>query len=186
MKKYSEFNDEYLFSMSQNGDDDAFHVLYVRFFPMLYVHAQQKIGDSQDAKDLIQDIFTNLYYKKEELGQINNFSGYLYVLLKNRILNFIAKKSVRVNYLEKLDFNTSIRDVESYVFERELQEQIENGVKFLPEKMRQVFIMSRYEHLSHKEIGERLDISDKTVKRQIVNALKIIKSKLHVFFIYFF
>lgn len=169
-----------LFSRAQSGDDEAFHALYVRFFPLLYVHAKQKLADGQDAKDIVQDTFTHLYHKKSSLGQVENFSGYIYVLLKNRILNFIAKRSVRTNYLDTIDLNPYSPTVEHYVFERELREQIENGIKYLPEKMRLVFIMSRFEHLSHKEIGERLDISDKTVKRQIVNALKIIKSKLHL------
>ncbi len=186
MKPYSDYSDEYLFTSSQHGDDAAFHELYVRFFPILYVHAKQKIGDSQEAKDLVQDTFTSLYHKKAELGEITNFAGYLYVLLKNRILNFIAKKSVRTNYLDTLDVEHYSRDVEHYIFERELKEQIENGINHLPEKMKLVFLMSRYEHLSHKEIGERLDISDKTVKRQIVNALKIIKSKLHILISLFF
>lgn len=172
--------------MAQHGDNGAFHELYTRFFPILYVHATQKVVDRQDAKDLVQDTFMHLYHKKNELGEVHNFAAYLYVLLKNRILNFVAKQSVRSTYLDKLEQDSFNMAVENYVFERELQAQIENGVNHLPEKMRQIFILSRYEHLSHKEIAEKLNISDKTVKRQIVNALKIIKSKLHTVIILFF
>lgn len=182
MKIYGEYSDEYLFSLAQKGENPAFDVLYERFFPILYVHAYQKLNDAQEAKDIVQDTFINLYQKKEKLGVIENFSGYIYILLKNRILNFFEKQHVRGSYLNTLDRQQAYSDVESYVFERELRGQIEEGLKLLPEKMRLVFELSRFEHLSHKEIGDQLNISDKTVKRQIVNALKIIRSKLHFIF----
>lgn len=182
MKTYSAYSDEYLFSLSQNGDNAAFDVLYERFFSLLYVHALRKLQDSQEAKDLVQDTFTVLYQKKETLGEIANFSGYLYVLLKNKILNFLEKKKVRTNYLESVDSHQAHSSIENYVFEKELRAQIEEGINLLPEKMRLVFEMSRFDHLTHKEIGEQLNISDKTVKRQIVNALKIIRSKINLLF----
>ena len=182
MKTYSGYSDEYLFSLVQKGDNAAFDVLYERFFSLLYIHALRKVQDAQEAKDLVQDAFVSLYQKKESLGEIENFSGYLYVLLKNKILNFLEKKNVRSSYLQSIDTQLSQGSVENYVFEKELREQIEEGIELLPEKMRLVFEMSRYEHLSHKEIGEQLNISDKTVKRQIVNALKIIRSKINFLF----
>lgn len=182
MKTYSEYSDEHLFSLVQGGDNRAFEALYERFFPLLYVHACRKLNDTQDAKDMVQDTFATLYQKKESLEKIDNFSGYLYVLLKNKILNFLEKQNVRGNYLETLDFQHSHSTVEHYIFEKELRSQIEEGIDLLPEKMRLVFEMSRFAYLSHKEIGEQLNISDKTVKRQIVNALKIIRSKINLLF----
>lgn len=182
MKTYIKYSDEYLFSLVQKGDNAAFDVLYERFFSLLYIHALRKVQDAQEAKDLVQDTFIILYQKKETLGDIDNFSGYLYVLLKNKILNFLEKKKVRSSYLEHLDAWPLQSSTENYVFEKELRAQIEEGVDLLPEKMRLVFEMSRHEHLSHKEIGEQLNISDKTVKRQIVNALKIIRSKINLLF----
>ena len=182
MNSYSTYTDENLFALVQKGDNRAFDTLYGRFFPILYVHAFQKLGDSQDAKDIVQDTFMTLFYKKEEIGTIKNFSGYLYTLLKNKTLNLLEKKHVRRTYLDSLPSNEAHTATESYIFEKELRSQIEEGVNLLPEKMRTVFEMSRFKHLSHKEIGDQLDISDKTVKRQIVNALKIIKSKLHLLF----
>ncbi|MDR2285308.1 MAG: RNA polymerase sigma-70 factor [Sphingobacterium sp.] len=182
MKTYSEYSDELLFSLVQNGDNAAFDILYERFFPLLYIHALRKLQDTQEAKDLVQDTFTILYQKRAEVGQLQNFSGYLYISLKNNILNFLEKKNVRSNYLENMDAQQAYSPVENYVFEKELQTQIEEGIDLLPEKMRLVFELSRYEHLSHKEIGEQLNISDKTVKRQIVNALKIIRSKINFLF----
>ena len=182
MDSYRTHTDETLFSLAQQGDNRAFDTLYERFFPILYVHAFQKLGDNQDAKDIVQDTFTALFHKKEEIGSVKNFAGYLYTLLKNKTLNFIEKKNVRRMYLDSLPFNETHSATESYIFEKELRGQIEEGINLLPEKMRVVFEMSRFQHLSHKEIGDQLDISDKTVKRQIVNALKIIKSRLHLLF----
>ena len=171
-----------LFSLVQQGDDKAFDVLYNRFFPLLYIHACQKLNDKQEAKDLVQDTFISLYDKKENLGTIENFSAYIYVLLKNKILNFIEKSKVRDRYIENFTFNDSYSPVENYIFEKELEYQIHAGIELLPDKMRTVFELSRFQQLSHREIGEQLQISDKTVKRQIVNALKIIRNKINFLF----
>ena len=182
MKNHNDHSDEILFSLVQQGDDKAFDVLYNRFFPLLYIHACHKINDKQEARDIVQDTFISLYEKKENIGTIQNFSAYIYVLLKNRILNFIEKSKVRSRYIEHFTFQDSYSHVENYVFEKELENQINAGIELLPDKMRTVFELSRFQQLSHKEIGEQLDISDKTVKRQIVNALKIIRNKITFLF----
>lgn len=187
MKIYEGYSDEQLFSKVKKGDNGAFTALYERFFPILLIHALHKLQNSQDAKDIVQETFLALYQKKDGIDIQKNFSGYIYQVLKNKILNFISKQNVRANYQEQIEqesvFDVSEQnDVDSYVFENELKKQIEEGIDLLPEKMRQVFEMSRFEQLSHKEIANQLNISDKTVKRQIVNALKIIRSKIHLFF----
>lgn len=187
MKLYEGYSDEQLFSKVKKGDNEAFTVLFERFFPILLIHALHKLNDSQDAKDIVQETFITLYQKKDSINIKKNFSGYVYRILKNKILNFISKKNVRANYQELIEQESAFdfsehNDVDSYVFENELKKQIEEGIDLLPEKMRVVFEMSRFEHLSHKEIADQLNISDKTVKRQIVNALKIIRSKIHFFF----
>lgn len=181
LDKYFVCNDEDLFSLVQGGDNNAFDILYERFFPILYIHALKKTGNKQDAKDLVQDTFIALYSKKDSIGHIQNFSAYLYVLLKNNILNFWEKQNVRSKYLETTAFNESYSPVENYLFEKELKQQIESGVELLPKKMREIFELSRNQHLSNKNIGNQLNISDKTVKRQITNALKIIRNKLNFF-----
>ena len=187
MKIYEGYSDEQLFSKVKKGDNGAFTALYERFFPILLITALHKLQNSQDAKDIVQETFLALYQKKDGIDIQKNFSGYIYQVLKNKILNFISKQNVRANYQEQIEqesvFDVSEQnDVDSYVFENELKKQIEEGIDLLPEKMRQVFEMSRFEQLSHKEIANQLNISDKTVKRQIVNALKIIRSKIHLFF----
>lgn len=152
LEKYATYSDEDLFSLVQLGDNMAFDTLYDRFFPILYIHAFKKTGNQQDAKDLVQDTFISLYSKKNNIGQLQNFAAYLYVLLKNNILNFWEKQNVRSKYLETTTFNESYSPVENYIFGKELQQQIESGVALLPKKMREVFELSRSEQLSNKEI----------------------------------
>src|SRR5690606_26681694 len=107
-------------------------------------------------------------------------SSYLYASVRNRILNLFAHQQVREKYLTSLsEFNEIDRITPDHqVRERELREQIERAVNSLPSKMRAIFILSRVEHLTQKEIAERLEISDQTVNKQVKNALRILRSKL--------
>lgn len=182
LKNQALATDEELLTRAQAGETSAFDTLYDRYYPILFVHAMKKLANEQDAKDLVQDLFLSFYSSLPQLGSIHNVGGYLYTLLKNRILNFLEKNLVRYKYLEQYQFQEAYKPVENYIFEKELQAQIEAGIQALPEKMRLVFEMSRIQMLNHKEIGDQLQISDKTVKKQIVNALKIIRSKIHFFF----
>lgn len=93
-----------------------------------------------------------------------------------------------MKYLNSLQsfLDEGVETTEAQVRETELKEIIENEVAQLPEKMRLVFTLSRNEELSHKEIAETLKVSDKTVKKQVSNALSILKKKLEISFPIFF
>lgn len=97
------------------------------------------------------------------------------------MLNIIAHQHVEKRHLASLGEFIEHGQVmaDHQVRERELRNQIEQAVATLPPKMREVFELSRNEHLTHKEIAERLSISDQTVTKQIKNALRVLRSKLN-------
>lgn len=85
-----------------------------------------------------------------------------------------------------MDFaNQYTEATDHQIRERQLALKIEREISFLPEKMRQIFELHRKEHLTYKEIAEQLDISDKTVKKQVSNALHILRQRLQLVMIFF-
>lgn len=179
MALYSEYTDAELLSKLKNGDEKAYTEIYHRYKAKLYLHVFKKLGDQQQADDIIQDVFTELWLKKETI-QANNLGGYLYTAVRNDILDIIAHQDVESAYIVSLqayiEQGEAITD--HRLRTRMLIDLIDKEIGELPEKMREVFEMSRKMYLSHRDISKKLNISEKTVKNQINNALKILRGRL--------
>jgi len=104
----------------------------------------------------------------------------LYSAVRNRIFNIIWHKKFENRYVASLQriIDAGVMMTDEVVREKELAALIEREIEQLPEKMREVFRLSRKEHLSYKEIAEELKIGESTVKKQVSNALKILRLKL--------
>lgn len=178
--KYLELEDRELFRQLKKGDDAAFHAIYERYKGVLHLHAYKKIGNFEEAQDLIHELFETLWEKQSALPETTNLSGYLYTAVRNSVFNVFAHQKVQARYVEsfQLFYNEQTNITDEEIRANELSKQIENEINALPEKMREVFILSRKQYLSHKEIAEKLDISEFTVKNHIKKALKILRNKL--------
>lgn len=182
MSSIRTLTDSQLLDLVKTGDESAFAEIYERYWTVMYVHVLKMLGDEDDSKDLIQELFTSLWLKGARIEFSTNLSGYLYISARNKVINMIRQNKIRKDYLSSLaEFgaqtsNTTLEQLNV----RDLHTAFEREVQSLPYKMRQIFELSRKQNLSHKEIALRLDISDKTVKKQISNALKIIRLRLNV------
>jgi len=180
MVVYSNLSDQELAGLLRQSDQRAFGELYTRYKGVLHGHAYKKLGNLEEARDLIQELFSALWNRRDTLPDTHNLSGYLYTTLRNRILDFVAHQQVEHKYLRSLqNFITEANFItDRQVRERELTRLIEDAVNELPPKMREVFLMSRQAGKSHKEIAEELNISESTVKNHIKAALKVLRTKL--------
>ncbi|EFK58601.1 RNA polymerase sigma factor [Sphingobacterium spiritivorum] len=181
MKSYHTLSDEELIVLTKADDQDAFSILYSRHKLALYTHTYQKTGDLEQAKDLIQELFTNLWDRRFALPQIINIQAYLHTILRNRLLDYFAHSKVENKYLDSLQefINKGHCSTDQYIVEAEFTAYIQRTVNALPPKMREVYTMSRNTPKSHREIAEELGISESTVKNHIKAALKIIRGKLN-------
>lgn len=139
--------------------------------------------NNQDyASDAVQEVFTGIWNKREQIDLTTSLNAYLYRAVRNTVLNMIRKGKLEGDYKQQLvriydngEFNT-----DEQINYNELRNLIEKEVQLLPKKMRQVFELSRNENLSHGEIAALLDISDTTVKKQISRAIHILRRKLNL------
>lgn len=181
MEPNSILTDSELISLLRDGDHSAYTELYKRYYYLMLVFSIKKLRDTDLAKDFVQELFTNLWYKREEISTSGNFSAFLYKSLRHRILDYFLHLKVESKYFTFLkDFGSSITclHADHVIRENQLQAYIEKQIQLLPFKMRQIFELSRKEHLTHKEIAETLNTTEVNVTRHISNALKIMRTKL--------
>lgn len=167
-------NEEELFRLLCQGDRDAFDQVYNSYWHRLFLYVVKVIRDQDAAEDIVQEIFVSLWLRKSEISSQSSLSGYLFTAARFKGINFVQDQLKKGKHNESLISHfTSRQDTLNEAFEaKELNSLIDIELEKLPPKMREVFVLSRKENLSHKEISEQLQISDKTVKKQINNALK--------------
>ena len=189
MPDFSHHTDSELTDLLRIGSEGAFTEIYDRFYGILYSHAYRKLQDREEVKDVLQELFTYIWNHREEQHYTTNLPAYLYTSVRNRILNVIRLKKMKMGYQISIEnfMEIGYNITDALLRENELIALIEKEVATLPPKMRQIFEMSRKEHLSHKEIAEKLKISPATVKKQVNNALKTLRVKLgsYIFKLFF-
>jgi len=180
MPSYSAFSDAKLICLLREGDTAAFTELYNRYWALMYVYACKMLEDKDSAEDIVQEVFTYIWNNCFEIEINSSVPNYLYTAVRYRIFDYFDRQKVRAAYIESLQhfIEEGEYTTDRYVREKELKDLIEAAVEVLPPRMREVFKLSRKSFLSQKEIAERLNISDKTVKKQIGNAIKSLKLKL--------
>lgn len=183
LKNYSLLTDNELAVFLQEGDREAYTEIYKRYNSLLYVFAYKRLGDREEVKDIIHELFLSLWMNRESLTITTGLAQYLYTCTRNRILNLISHKKISFRYINSLQgfIEQGNDSTDHLVRHKQLQAFIEKEIAALPPRMREVFEMSRKSNLSRKEIAKELDISEQTVKSQIHIALKVLRVKLGAF-----
>jgi RNA polymerase sigma-70 factor (family 1) len=181
-------SDYELLALFKGGDRGAYEDIYRRYWAVLFAHARRMVQNDEDAKDLVQDVFSVFWIDGPTLELQTTLSAYLYSICRYKVFNLIDRKKVRSDYLSSLEDFIKRHEYsgEYLVREKQMEELIEREISALPPKMREVFELSRKANLNYRQIAEKLNISDNTVKKQMSNALKILRSRLGVIFDLFF
>lgn len=180
---YDVCEEETLLKALRKGNTLAFQQLYNQYHGTLYLHAYNKLRDREAAKDIVHDLFTGIWQKRESLTITGKFSSYLYASVRNRIIDYISKEQSKSSYLASLaqQLESQYEATDHRIREKMLQEQVENVLAKLPPRVREVFELSRKQYLSHKEISEKLNLSEQSVRSYIKDALRILRMKFGAF-----
>jgi RNA polymerase sigma-70 factor (family 1) len=184
MLAYKGLCDRDLSILLREGDKQAYAEIYNRYKNLLQNHLYKKLGNFEEVKDVLQDLFVKLWVNKADMPLTDNLTGYLFCAARNRVFNHLSHKKVESKYISSIQsfINEDNYITDLVVREREFAQIIRKEIDALPFKMREVFVLSRVGNLSHDEIAEQLSISSQTVSKQISNALKILRVKLGVLF----
>lgn len=177
------YNEKLLICLLQQGDGKAFEILYNRYWEKLLTVAYHRTGSMETAKELVQDVFTNLWRRRHQLTINTTFAAYIFSAMKYTILDHIRAQAVKEKYVSAIKNTARQADNTTLDFMayEELNSILEKEINKLPEKCRMVFRLSRMEHCSTKEIAHKLQISPKTVENQITKALKLLRINLQEF-----
>ncbi|SEM85002.1 RNA polymerase sigma-70 factor, ECF subfamily [Mucilaginibacter gossypiicola] len=171
------FSDDRLIGLIQENDLAAFEHIYNKYWSKLYLSAYNILRDRQVSEDITQEVLVNLWIKRTTL-QVVSLNAYLYTAVRYQVFNVLRSGKVKAGLFNNLEELFSNNGGEEILSEKEINRLLEQGIAELPDKCRQIFIMSRKEHLSTKEIAERLGISPKTVENQLTIALNRLRKTL--------
>jgi RNA polymerase sigma-70 factor (ECF subfamily) len=162
------------------GNSFAFEKLYFKYSKKLYNFAFNIIKNREDAEGLVQNVFMKIWETRSQINTELSFSGYIFRIAKNMLLNQLKKtlhEKIYNDYLLTTPDDT-ILTVEEEINFLELSMEIERLIKSLPERRREIFLLSRNEGLTYREIAEKLNISINTVNTQISKSLEHIRDHL--------
>lgn len=159
------------------GDQKALRQIFNQYYKYLLVTAFNIVGEEEKAKDFVQDVFFELWKKRENIHIHSSIKPYLRKAVVNKALNFLKSQKRMQWGDEALDYHRPSQDIDAQqqLETKDLQAVITDAIESLPAKCRIVFSLSRFEDLSHKEIAEKLNISTKTIENHMTKALRIIR-----------
>lgn len=181
MYTVSDTDDKLLLAL-RKGDESAFSILYQRYWPEVYTMVYRRLGDEESAKDIVQNIFVNLWTSRKEILIESTLGPYLNRAAKNRSISFYKKNVAnfsRDNIFQDEQVQHSIElNLEAVELEAVFNEEIAE----MPDNMRKAFVLSRQENKSIREIAIELSLSEQTIKNNISQALERLRRKSKLYY----
>lgn len=155
--------------------------LFRELFKPLCSFAYKYIGDFEESRNLVHEVFIIVWEKYESLPADTNFKSYLFTAVRNRSLNYLRdnKRHMSIDKVAEDNFSEQNTSIEA----TELEKEISGAIQSLPEKCRQIFEMNRLDGLKYAEIADKLGLSVKTVEAQMSKALAVMRERLKEFLI---
>ncbi len=171
--------------MPQAESNINFDDLFRYNYRPLCLYALHYLGDSDLAEDVVQESYTSLWEKLQEGTKVLNRRSYLYMMVRNRCLDHLRRKGVPTESLRPYDTYGIIDDDDAQA-RSQTEARLWTAIDSLPEKCREVFILSKRDGLKYEEIAEELGLSVNTVRNQISKALKVLKEGVQKIYTFFF
>ncbi|WP_091152360.1 RNA polymerase sigma-70 factor [Mucilaginibacter pineti] len=177
MAAYTTLTDQELADSLRSGDQLAFKELYNRYWTVLLDTAYKRLDSTEAAEEVVQDLFVSLFIKRESLKITYSLDGYLKNALKYKIFDIFRSQYIHNKYVDNVLNQNGVLSLtpEHEMQVKELALKIDRATQKMPEKCREVFLMSRMENLSNKSIASKLSISVSTVEKHISKAMHILE-----------
>ncbi|MDR1381016.1 MAG: RNA polymerase sigma-70 factor [Tannerella sp.] len=165
----------------RQGDKKAFEVVYRKYGGRVYHFFLSLLRDGFAAEDLTQNVFMKIWEKREGIDPDGHFEAYLFTIARHMLARESEKRLKEECLRETLQGReeNADTDTEQRVETESLHTYIKALVEQFPPVRKHVFMLSRVHHLTNREIGLRLSISEKTVESHLYRALRFLKSKLN-------
>jgi RNA polymerase sigma-70 factor (ECF subfamily) len=161
--------------------------LFRKYYKVLRAYAYRLLNDKHTAEDIVQDVYYELWKKKDNLIMKDAIKSYLFRSVYTKVLNYRSSKEYTAQELlenstedkiQQIYIQSHMTNQENDLAYKELQVEIRSIVNSLPDQCKKVFILSRKYELKNREIAEKLGISVKAVEKHISKALSVLRLKL--------
>ncbi|MGE4586097.1 MAG: RNA polymerase sigma-70 factor [Mangrovibacterium sp.] len=166
----------------KKGDMNAFDLLYSTYSQKLYGFAFSMTKSHEDAKEVVQETFFKIWEKRSQINPSVSIQAFLFSISYHTTIDLMRKRLKEDKYRTYLKAQSSVYEntaEDNPVYYKELICILNKVVRELPEQRRKIYMLSREDGLSHREIAKKLNISGKTVENQINMALKAIRKQLN-------
>ena len=179
-------NEEELINRIKSNDQSAFEKLFRIYFPRLKRYAQTILENTNEAEDLIQDVFVQVWNKRDELISEKHFASFLYTMVKNKCLNLLKRKVVEEKFVvtqlnsatEELYHLSFQSDEDFSSMEEKLNDELEKILTKMPERCQQAFRLKWIDGKKNHEIAKSMNISTTMVDKHLSKGLQIAKQNL--------
>lgn len=180
MAAISSLDDPSLIRLLQSGSGVAFKEIYERYAADLINFSASKTFSLEIARDIVHDLFVNLWEKRATLNVDGSLKAYLFASVRYRIIDHIRKNITRESYARMIGELKipAAPDGHQLLEGKELQESINSALNDLSPRVKEVYLLSREEHLSIPEIAQKLNLSEQTVKNQLTTALNHLRRSI--------
>ncbi|GAC1368273.1 MAG: RNA polymerase sigma-70 factor [Hymenobacter sp.] len=184
---YASWKDAALVEALRRGDEHAFAEIYTRYGFTLLELAYRKVHSREAAEEIVQDLFTTLWHKRETAA-IQKLKEYLATAVKYQVINLIKSKLIHTGYVVYRQLGASVADhrTEEDLAIRDLSQALGRSLAYLPSYTREIFQLSRMEHQTVPQIAVRLNLSPKAVEYHLTRALKLLRVSLKDFLVILF
>lgn len=154
--------------------------IYVRYHRRIYLFAKSYLKLEDDSADIVQEVFIKIWLNRHKLRDDSNLDAFVFTIARNAIISLFRKKASEKKFTDLLSQMavSSDNSTEAQLDYQFLSQKVDGLIDTLPEKRREVFILSRKRGLSNKEIAQQLGISEKTVEDHITKALSLLRKNL--------
>ncbi|NCC09687.1 MAG: RNA polymerase sigma-70 factor [Bacteroidia bacterium] len=173
--------------------DITYKVLFRKYYPNLLFYATRIVGD-EEAEDVVQDVFVELWKRKESMVVGDQIQAFLYRAVYTRSLNVLKHRTIANGYAATMEeinqkrlefYQPDNNEVFKRIENQELRQEIQTAINELPEKCKEVFKLSYLHHMKNKEIADVMEVSLRTVEAHMYKALKFLRKRLeHLWYIF--
>ena len=182
MTAYTHHTDQQLLHLLAQDSRDAFEAIYDRYWEVMYNTAYKRLKDKEHCRDIIQDVFTDLWCRRGQVT-IGNLKAYLCTAVRFQVYKLVAHEKAGPSFFELYEtMAASSFQAEDHVIEKEFLDFIKAWIDVLPEKRRKILLLHTEEDLSTKEIAAELSISQKTVQNQLGSTIRRLRLHIASFF----
>lgn len=162
-----------------DGSESAFVQVFDRYSPRVYSVALKFLDSKELAEEVVQDIFMDIWLRREKMTEVLNFGAYLHGMVRKQLYDAYRQKSAFSEIVKELSLRTQSENViEHMMQENEYENLLQKALKRLPDHQREIFRLAREEGLSHEEIARRLNLSRLSVKAHMKRILRFLRALL--------